>query len=959
MAHEAQGNLNALNTQAAQMKGAFSSALMPVANDIIPRITDQMGRLTKIIAENADGIKAAGQILAEVVGGVGDAAVTATNKILEMTGAISKAAMSLRELRTENFAPDINKDIVQRYVKDKDIKTLDDLFEKELKRKYKPVEIESIKASPTLPNQLREQLRPTFEELERLKKAAEETGKAIEGASLSWADFSPFGKERNKIEEDPSIIENLRKARKYLEEADTINYKANHTDYENQLRDLQNWRNSMLREVETTAEQREAIEKLYAEKSAQIERDRESKLAEIRESVAALDKSSFENKKASIEKEKAAWIKAGMEQEEAILLSQRKIEQAKKESLEKINSYVKDAASIEYGLTHDAFEKQLYDIEQWKQAQSEKADTAEEVSAIIANAAAKEADAFEKEMDRIKGKIESLQDKIFAQEHSRAEIDMRNAQKQYESYINEGIYPREMVDRWFKNELRDIQKRRLEDTSGNYSKRPLGNSGNYDTGQFIDFNNAVEQSTQSLTELDATTLARKQIEEKIARVGEELDGNFSRANLATANYQDALKSITSGSESAFNQIQSASEQLQQALQNAGLSADDLQNRISATSGDIQSLGDDALKSAQGLESATATFNRAIEMSRLIEEQNRIREQQIETPESKKQYPEIIYGDEGHVYDEKGNLVRVDPSNSMQRWRDAGIEINYADQPDLMQFNNALNNSAANIENFINSTGQVTASMDELITSSEQLRDQAIKTANTPIVPENLPDALNSVGDAGNQAAEKFQQASDTLESVKEKLASIEFQTPQQAQPQPQSNDDTSDIATRALDATSTLGEAIALAGTAKGDPRVALVGAGIQTFADVIQRLRENIEASNQSATDLNQQIQQSAQSLPQSQPADMSGINSAIDAISQKLDNISQRAGEIAQSASKPPQQNINVSPNINVNLGGAYVFDDSMKQQLTDDITSQVANAVTDAVQKATSQANYGYGN
>lgn len=72
---------------------------------------------------------------------------------------------------------------------------------------------------------------------------------------------------------------------------------------------------------------------------------------------------------------------------------------------------------------------------------------------------------------------------------------------------------------------------------------------------------------------------------------------------------------------------------------------------------------------------------------------------------------------------------------------------------------------------------------------------------------------------------------------------------------------------------------------------------------------------------------------------------------------NLSAILGAIEQRGQSVPE--INVSPSINVNLGGAYVFDNAMKQRLTDDITSNVANAVTSAVNEATSRINTSYGN
>ena len=72
---------------------------------------------------------------------------------------------------------------------------------------------------------------------------------------------------------------------------------------------------------------------------------------------------------------------------------------------------------------------------------------------------------------------------------------------------------------------------------------------------------------------------------------------------------------------------------------------------------------------------------------------------------------------------------------------------------------------------------------------------------------------------------------------------------------------------------------------------------------------------------------------------------------------NLSQILGALEQKGQNPPE--INVNPSINVNLGGAYVFDNAMKQRLTDDITNNVASAVTSAVNEATSRINTGFGN
>ena len=56
-----------------------------------------------------------------------------------------------------------------------------------------------------------------------------------------------------------------------------------------------------------------------------------------------------------------------------------------------------------------------------------------------------------------------------------------------------------------------------------------------------------------------------------------------------------------------------------------------------------------------------------------------------------------------------------------------------------------------------------------------------------------------------------------------------------------------------------------------------------------------------------------------------------------------------------KPAQ--ITVSPNNNIDLGGAYVFDNALKQQLVNDITKEIVEEITTSVRQAISQSSYGY--
>lgn len=75
-------------------------------------------------------------------------------------------------------------------------------------------------------------------------------------------------------------------------------------------------------------------------------------------------------------------------------------------------------------------------------------------------------------------------------------------------------------------------------------------------------------------------------------------------------------------------------------------------------------------------------------------------------------------------------------------------------------------------------------------------------------------------------------------------------------------------------------------------------------------------------------------------------------------LNNINGIVAQILSSLQNREPPSITVSPNIDIDLGGAYVFDDALKKALVGDITSDVVISIKDAVQQATSKSSYGYG-
>lgn len=69
------------------------------------------------------------------------------------------------------------------------------------------------------------------------------------------------------------------------------------------------------------------------------------------------------------------------------------------------------------------------------------------------------------------------------------------------------------------------------------------------------------------------------------------------------------------------------------------------------------------------------------------------------------------------------------------------------------------------------------------------------------------------------------------------------------------------------------------------------------------------------------------------------------------------QMAGAMTQALQAQPPQVYSPNVNVNVDLGGAYVFDDEMKEELVNDVSAQVAEAVTATVEREMSGGGLNY--
>ena len=549
---------------------------------------------------------------------------------------------------------------------------------------------------------------------------------ALEETTASWADFQKEC-EKGLPDANPLSQYALKRIKDFRDELAELRIEIDYADneYKQALAKLELWKkNELTDKLDVSDDERIAIEELYSAKLEQIEQERADKLAEIREKIAAEDRTALENKIAAIEKEKEEWISAGMEEAEAVELSQGLINKAREEATKKAREILQTTADLEYGLTHDALEKQIYEIERWKQAQLEKAETAEEVAATIANAAMKEAQAFEREMDRIKGKIESAQDRLARLTLSQYENDIRNAKKQYQTDIEDNV-PQEIAQAIFEATMKQIQRRVRDDKGGEYRKSPNGGA-NYGISQMLEFGGALEQSTKSLVDLDAGQMALRATLEKVSGLGADIDQAMLRAGLSTSTFQDALKQSAVATQTSIDDFN-------QKMSDADDATMELRDVLKAAANETQGFSESAVRSALNIETSADTVRRAMDNFRAIEQQKQTANPHPQLPQSKKPLYDVIYGDDDMF---------------AQNYRRGGVEVLYGDKAGEPIFDfDALKNS----------TGQVIESFDLLADTSG-----IIEQKMSELQP---PDSANITQDLSAQLAELTRAAGEFAQSA--------------------------------------------------------------------------------------------------------------------------------------------------------------------------------------------------
>ena len=846
LAHNTQGYLNALNLQKETLQNTLSSAFVPVAYDIIPQITEQLGRLTDVINKNADGIRA----IAEVAG---NAAVKVTELGVGLAEVFAKGADFVTDkLEIGKEERDFIQNLKKTYGNQlKNIGSFDDYLNIVHPDIAKDIQDYNSGEALKRRNQALENERKKLAaEIEKLKKDAEEKLKAEKDAFANRTQKADKTNITAKFEENSQAYrrrENIKaqleaditeitrlshlaereingkfnlledratRLNKILKEYGRVQKWQSSDDYKTFFNDdTGNDKISLTPEEENArlarmAKLREELHKLklesqfggdwYGKSLAELKNWTDQQL-KIIEPLKQLHRTKYDEEYALI-KETA---------NEKLLAIERKRH-------EETRNLMQETANIEYQMTHSALEKELRDIEIWKNAQLSKGNVANQVATIEQNAAARAVAAIKRETDAFKKNLQSLEEKIFAQEHSQRDRDILEAQKERAEMLKQG-YPEDRVNYWYENRLAEIAERARKDRD--YRKKPklaraqsdpnkidigYGDSGNSGNG-WINLTEGWNDLTQPKNQNQVP---------------------------------DFLGEINSKVEQAFQQNEKLSNAAEKAAQYLAQIETDSVNEKLAGFGDA-------------LTNATSTIQKAIE-----------------------------------------NMSEYNPKQNLPQQNSTAQDTD----------------TAQDVIDALKVTGATTAAFGTL--------------AAPPTGGGTAPIAI--VGAFTAMAAEIADQIYKRLKEEPDNTNTEPPSTPAT----PQSNANLPAPAQQSLPTFEAFNFGL--------DKSVTSLDAFSKALSDSVSKF-ESIDVAHKDIID--------------------------IAPITQELATLTQNVGAIAADLKAIQQKenivNINVNPNISIDLGGAYVFDDQMKTQLTDDIGTNVANSITDAVQKANNQGLFGYNN
>ena len=327
--HESERALNLLTEQTGEFKDALANAITPVAQDAMEKLFLLVRDGTEFIVNNTDEIQRWGFIAAEAVSTVSDK----VNEVAE-----SEGFQKFKTIFTEIGDLGLPSGRIKNFIGD----ALNDFFGDEWDGIVERAAEKQAEYNDTVDE--------SAEKLAELEDKVKDTGNVL----------SQYG---------------IQRVKEFKDELEDLNIELDFggSEYDKAIAETDMWlQRELTDKLHVSLDEELALRELYAAKIEQIERDKEDRLEEIRESVNAEFQSELDKRLAKIEEDKDSWINSGMEEAEASELAEKLKTKALEEESAARQSIESDFTASVNSLYQTALDNRLAQIEKEKQAWIEK-----------------------------------------------------------------------------------------------------------------------------------------------------------------------------------------------------------------------------------------------------------------------------------------------------------------------------------------------------------------------------------------------------------------------------------------------------------------------------------------------------------------------------------------------------------------------------------------------------------
>lgn len=516
-AHQAAREMRIMNAELGQMKLALSAALIPVARELMPEYINMFKSGVDWIAQNKEGIKGLAQAIAD-----------ATSKVTRLIGLLAEAGAAIGELyKTDSLSSNVKdalaaknqgsaarmyQDLIDANAatNDADIRRMNEWLGGAIRDKY-GIDQQALDA-------------------EQKRSAAAASAEDVRRQENRKATDEIIGNYRRVSEQAEQTEESRKRAAAIMAEVEKINYHASHGFDES--------------DAEISLKNR-----LY-----DIEADKQAAIKAAQE------------KEASEEELKAITLKAEAEKRAARQESARASHQAA-QALNAETETINFSMQHSSGSVTDEYAKQLHAIDAWKAAQLQKARGAEETAAIVANAAAKEAQAYMSAAEKVKNATENMQDKLYKLTHSDKENQAYDLYKEAIQALKQGVdknLVQQYVNAYSKKNGLSLPSGSSSDNGIEIIRGRNRGGGGGDNPYYRQYLDAMKGNMQSLQQRENEQLSQHMTTaaQTIGNSGEAMNQAAQTIYSAGTMMNDAAQTVANTS-SANAQAYNAAEQPQQ------------------------------------------------------------------------------------------------------------------------------------------------------------------------------------------------------------------------------------------------------------------------------------------------------------------------------------------------------------------------------------------------------------